>query len=240
MGMKFDAGPPNPEVVAELHPGERPSEPSASPSTPTRRAPLSPFQGDQSWFTVVNGRYVPLLRDGNTRRSSLWALRETRTEAATQPDGTKKPTTRLFPQPYARRRMRATVSTEARYRALCRRVEARERDGADQACRRVEADRRARSSAAREAVLLRSGDRCENPECLLPTLPYRTRAGAALLEVDHVDSHAEGGRDHPQAMVALCPNCHRNKTHGADGQALTERLRRVAVTAHARWTGNTG
>ncbi|MFB6951211.1 HNH endonuclease signature motif containing protein [Streptomyces niveus] len=83
--------------------------------------------------------------------------------------------------------------------------------------------------------MLRSHGRCENPECLLPDLPYRTNAGAWLLEVDHIDDHAGGGRDHPAAMIALCPNCHSNKTRGADGAVLTEQLREVAAGLHAAW-----
>ncbi|MFE6333938.1 HNH endonuclease signature motif containing protein [Streptomyces sp. NPDC057798] len=70
---------------------------------------------------------------------------------------------------------------------------------------------------------------------MLPDLPYRTKAGEPLLEVDHIDDHAGGGRDHPTAMIALCPNCHSNKTHGAERAALTERLRKVAAERHATW-----
>lgn len=99
-------------------------------------------------------------------------------------------------------------------------------------------DRRVRNPAARRAVVIRSGGRCENPECLLPDLPYRTQAGEPLLEVDHIDDHADGGRDHPAAMIALCPNCHRNKTHGAERAALTERLRKVAAKRHATWAAS--
>ncbi|GAA3380764.1 hypothetical protein GCM10020367_69350 [Streptomyces sannanensis] len=64
--------------------------------------------------------------------------------------------------------------------------------------------------------------------CLLRALPYRATAGGYLLEVDHIDDHALGGRDHPSAMIALCPNCHANKTRGTNRTALRERLRAVA------------
>ncbi|MGX4688076.1 HNH endonuclease signature motif containing protein [Streptomyces sp. JNUCC 63] len=37
-----------------------------------------------------------------------------------------------------------------------------------------------------------------------------------LLEVDHIDDHAQGGRDYPAVMIALCANCHSNRTRGAD------------------------
>ncbi|TJZ94868.1 HNH endonuclease [Actinacidiphila oryziradicis] len=69
----------------------------------------------------------------------------------------------------------------------------------------------------------------------MPDLPYRTKAGEPLLEADHIDDHAKGGRDYPSVMIALCPNCHRNKTHGQDGPALAERLRVVAASLHGRW-----
>ncbi|MFI8367664.1 HNH endonuclease [Streptomyces sp. NPDC085466] len=62
-------------------------------------------------------------------------------------------------------------------------------------------------------------------------------AGATLLEADHSDNHADGGRDHPAAMIALFPNCHRNKTHGAEGPELTERLRAAASELHSRILG---
>ncbi|MQS37705.1 HNH endonuclease [Streptomyces katsurahamanus] len=137
--------------------------------------------------------------------------------------------------PYARRRTRATVSTEADYRSLCRQVETKERAGRAQDRRPTAGERRVRSAAARRAVLLRSRGRCENPDCFKADLPYRTKAGEPLLEADHIDDHAKGGRDHPAAMIALCPNCHRNKTHGEDGPAMTERLRAEAALLDTKW-----
>ncbi|NED75982.1 hypothetical protein G3I51_27420 [Streptomyces sp. SID9944] len=142
---------------------------------------------------------------------------------------------RLVPEPYAPRRLRARTTPVAAYRALCRRAAEWEESGGDQERRAVARDQRVRNPAARRAVVIRSGGRCENPECLLPELPYRTKAGEPLLEVDHIDDHAGGGRDHPAAMIALCPNCHSNKTHGAERAALTERLRKVAAERHATW-----
>ncbi|QHC19602.1 hypothetical protein GR131_31600 [Streptomyces sp. GF20] len=107
-------------------------------------------------------------------------------------------------------------------------MEKREADGRHEQRADTAGSRRARDREAREAVLLRSEGRCENPRCLLPALPYRTAAGGSLLEVDHIDDHARGGRDHPSAMIALCPNCHANKTRGAGRAALREHLRPVA------------
>ncbi|MEU6904414.1 HNH endonuclease signature motif containing protein [Streptomyces coeruleorubidus] len=140
---------------------------------------------------------------------------------------------RLYPEPYTLRRLRARLTPEGEYRALCRRAEEWEASGRDQERREVSGEERVRNPASRQAVLFRSGGLCENPECLLPNLPYRTTAGKPLLEADHIDEHASGGRDHPAAMIALCPNCHSNKTHGAGKSALTELLRKVAAQRHA-------
>ncbi|WP_372498260.1 HNH endonuclease [Streptomyces marispadix] len=141
----------------------------------------------------------------------------------------------LSPEPYAPRRMRVLKSDRERYRALSRRVLARERAGKHQERRIVTEVRRWRDSEARRAVLTRSRGLCENPKCLNPDLPYRTTAGEPLLQVDHIDEHASGGRDYPSAMIALCPNCHANKTHGTDREEWTELLRAEAAHLHARW-----
>ncbi|MFJ7160058.1 HNH endonuclease [Streptomyces sp. NPDC101118] len=63
-------------------------------------------------------------------------------------------------------------------------------------------------------------------------MPVRSRSGAYLLEVDHVDDHAKGGEDLPRAMIALCPNCHTIKTRGAADEGFRERLRASALARH--------
>lgn len=88
--------------------------------------------------------------------------------------------------------------------------------------------------AAREAVLLRCGGRCENPDCGGQPSDVKDD-GTAILEVDHLEEIAAGGRDHPEQMVALCPNCHAVKTHGRKREALRRLLAEVAAHAHARW-----
>jgi hypothetical protein len=139
----------------------------------------------------------------------------------------------LEPVPYAVRRMRVRgTSDEAAYNAACDTLLEREAAGRHEVRRGTTTERRDRDDAARRAVLRRSEGRCENPECLLPDLPYRTTTGEPLLEVDHIDNHAAGGRDYPSAMIALCPNCHANKTRGADQDELRERLRAVTLRRH--------
>ncbi|MFD9504188.1 HNH endonuclease signature motif containing protein [Streptomyces sp. NPDC060035] len=140
--------------------------------------------------------------------------------------------------PYAPQRMRVRFTSDAvAYNAACDKLLEREAAGRHEVRSEATAERRHRDGAATREVLSRSKGRCENPECLLPDLPYRTAAGKPLLEVDHIDDHAAGGRDYPSAMIALCPNCHRNKTHGADQRELKERLRAEALKRHQALRG---
>jgi 5-methylcytosine-specific restriction protein A len=91
-----------------------------------------------------------------------------------------------------------------------------------------------RLGPARRAVLLRSGGRCENPACNLPA-PDLTVRGEPILEVDHVNDLAGGGRDHPVQMIALCPNCHAVKTRGRTREHLRATLLTAAHERHERW-----
>ncbi|WP_290010758.1 HNH endonuclease signature motif containing protein [Streptomyces sp. MA15] len=180
-----------------------------------------------------------LVIDGQHRMSALG--RQWWEETARHTDrraGAEHAGTPLGPQPFRRVRAR-TVPRQERYLELRRRVEEREAAGRHQEHALTSGTRRVRDREARDAVLLRSDGLCENPWCLLRALPYRTTAGGSLLEVDHIDDHALGGRDHPSAMIALCPNCHANKTRGADRTALRERLRPVAMELDAAQDGNT-
>ncbi|MFI6528720.1 HNH endonuclease signature motif containing protein [Streptomyces uncialis] len=122
------------------------------------------------------------------------------------------------------------VVLAADYQRLCRVVEARETANHD---RRTEstARERVRSAAARRAVMRRSLGDCENPGCTGRPMDVTDR-GHPLLEVDHVDGLADGGRDHPALMVALCPNCHAVKTRGRTRHSLTATLLAVARTRH--------
>lgn len=119
------------------------------------------------------------------------------------------------------------------YRRLVATVEQREESTRGR--RDAGSTRPVRIAAAREAVVLRCAGRCENPSC--PGQPDDvTDAGAAILQVDHVNDLAMGGRDHPSQMVALCPNCHAIKTLGRTREALRSILTQVAATAHRDWT----
>jgi len=90
-----------------------------------------------------------------------------------------------------------------------------------------------RSAAVRQAVLQRSGGRCESFRCTgMP--PNMTRKGEPILDVDHVLDLALGGDDHPLNAVALCPNCHAAKTRGPDTEQWRLELLTVASEAHHR------
>jgi 5-methylcytosine-specific restriction protein A len=91
-----------------------------------------------------------------------------------------------------------------------------------------------RLGPARRAVLLRSQGRCENPACDLPA-PDLTARGEPILEIDHVNDLADGGRDHPVQMIALCPNCHAVKTRGRTGERLRATLLTAARERHESW-----
>ncbi len=45
---------------------------------------------------------------------------------------------------------------------------------------------------------------------------FKTPAGNMFLEVHHKQWLREGGPDHTNNMVALCPNCHRQEHHGVE------------------------
>jgi 5-methylcytosine-specific restriction enzyme A len=70
-----------------------------------------------------------------------------------------------------------------------------------------------RSAAARQAVLLRSEGRCENPGCT-SDIQDLTDSGDPILEIDHIHDLALGGPDDPAQMIALCPNCHAIESRG--------------------------
>ncbi|MFE1230019.1 HNH endonuclease [Streptomyces sp. NPDC058745] len=100
-------------------------------------------------------------------------------------------------------------------------------------------ERYVRSTAARQAVILRSGGRCENPTCLgHPT--ELTDKGDPLLEVDHVHELSRGGGDTPESMIALCPNCHTLKTRGSGRQQLRQALLVRAKALHRSFAGSQG
>ena len=88
-----------------------------------------------------------------------------------------------------------------------------------------------RLQSARRAVLLRSEGHCESPRCTGEPRDV-TDAGHPILEVDHIHDLAKGGPDHPEQMIALCPNCHAIKTRGRTREQLRHELLTVARQRH--------
>ena len=88
-----------------------------------------------------------------------------------------------------------------------------------------------RLESARRAVLLRSEGHCESP-CCTGEPQDSTDAGHPILDVDHIQDLAQGGPDHPEQMIALCPNCHAIKTRGRTRERLRQELFMVARQRH--------
>ncbi|MFF7212635.1 HNH endonuclease [Streptomyces sp. NPDC008238] len=126
------------------------------------------------------------------------------------------------------------TGTADEYARLCEVVRHREEAARGRRTVRARAEP-IRSAAARLAVRLRCEGRCENPGCGGQPADVTDR-GSPILDVDHVDDLAAGGRDHPEFMVALCPNCHAMKTRGRGREELRALLAAVALERHTRWT----
>jgi 5-methylcytosine-specific restriction protein A len=54
--------------------------------------------------------------------------------------------------------------------------------------------------------------------------PFVDQSGEPFLEVHHLHRRADGGPDSPENVIALCPNCHRRRHHGRDGDEFNRRL----------------
>jgi hypothetical protein len=133
--------------------------------------------------------------------------------------------------PFQPRKLRV-LSPSERYEKWMRLARAWEEEGLDQ--RRVEqtTNKRVRNPGIRKAVLLRSGGRCENPQCQNPGPIGWTDSGDPILEIDHVIEHARGGRDYGSNAIALCPNCHAVKTYGRHREEFACYLLGVAAERH--------
>ncbi|MYS87882.1 HNH endonuclease signature motif containing protein [Embleya scabrispora] len=124
----------------------------------------------------------------------------------------------------------AAEAVADRYRRLCAEVKAAELEKGRRVVERTVTEPY-RDPKAIEAVLDRCGGRCENPQCRgMPD--DLTLQGLPILEVDHIEDLALGGRDYPENMIALCPNCHAMKTRGRQQEEMRKRLRKVAEEAH--------
>lgn len=82
-----------------------------------------------------------------------------------------------------------------------------------------------RSEALKLYVIARSGGICEG--CGV-TAPFKTKSGP-YLECHHVHRVADGGPDHPENVVALCPNCHRRAHYATDARVFNQMLQQIAL-----------
>jgi 5-methylcytosine-specific restriction enzyme A len=78
-----------------------------------------------------------------------------------------------------------------------------------------------RSFAIKAYVLARAAGKCE---ACGKDAPFRTRAGTPYLEPHHIRRLSDGGPDHPQWVLGVCPNCHRRAHYSEDGPLFNQRL----------------
>ncbi|WP_375414642.1 HNH endonuclease [uncultured Bradyrhizobium sp.] len=78
-----------------------------------------------------------------------------------------------------------------------------------------------RSADVRNYVLARAAGHCEG--CKAPA-PFPRKDGTPYLEPHHLRRVSDGGPDHPQFVIALCPNCHRRVHAGQDGEDYNSTL----------------
>jgi 5-methylcytosine-specific restriction protein A len=89
-----------------------------------------------------------------------------------------------------------------------------------------------RSQAIKVYVLKRAAGCCEGCRA---NAPFLTKKGQPFLEPHHIWRRSDGGPDVPEAVIGLCPNCHRRIHYGADGdgynRTLAERMRELESNA---------
>jgi len=88
-----------------------------------------------------------------------------------------------------------------------------------------------RSDAIRLYVLERAEGVCE--ACGQPA-PFITSSGRPYLEPHHIRRLSDGGPDHPQWVVALCPNCHRRAHYSEDKVEFNRQLTQIIADKESR------
>ncbi|MDT3436575.1 HNH endonuclease signature motif containing protein [Haloarcula sp. 1CSR25-25] len=78
------------------------------------------------------------------------------------------------------------------------------------------------SEAVREYALSWADGICQGCE---EEAPFTNRNGDPYLEAHHVHRLGDGGPDHPDFVIALCPNCHRRVHHGRRGKQFNRKLK---------------
>ena len=70
-------------------------------------------------------------------------------------------------------------------------------------------------------ALKRSKGKCELCQS---NSPFSRPSGMFYLEVHHIISLSKGGKDSPNNVAALCPNCHRMLHHGIKKNISSKKL----------------
>jgi 5-methylcytosine-specific restriction protein A len=81
-----------------------------------------------------------------------------------------------------------------------------------------------RAAAVKKLARVRAGGSCEG--CRQPA-PFALPSGEPYLEVHHLTRLSDDGPDHPDHVVAVCPNCHRRAHLAVDATAYNNSLRLV-------------
>ncbi|WP_079474041.1 HNH endonuclease [Marinococcus halophilus] len=78
-----------------------------------------------------------------------------------------------------------------------------------------------RARAVKQYAMRRAGGYCEacNQEA-----PFQKENGEPFLEIHHLFRLSDGGADHPKAVAAVCPNCHRRVHYGVDAKKYNAKL----------------
>jgi len=84
---------------------------------------------------------------------------------------------------------------------------------------------RLRSRAIKLYALKRADGICEG--CGQPA-PFETIDGSPYLEVHHIHRLSDGGPNRPEAVVAICPNCHRRAHYSHDWEVFNQHLNQIA------------
>jgi 5-methylcytosine-specific restriction protein A len=87
-----------------------------------------------------------------------------------------------------------------------------------------------RSAAVRAYVLARAGGTCEG---CATAAPFLTATGRPYLEPHHTRRLSDGGPDHPAAVIALCPTCHRRAHYANDASIFNTSLITALTTIEA-------
>jgi len=80
---------------------------------------------------------------------------------------------------------------------------------------------RERSTAIRAYGLKRANGVCEYCQS---KAPFITSDGILYLEVHHIKKLADGGPDHPDFVIGICPNCHRRAHYGVDREQVNKSM----------------